>query len=447
MLTEPQSAVGAYARHVNPAFVKLLGLLGYGRVFTRALDVWLWDDAGRRYLDTLAGFGTFNLGHNHPRLARRLQAFLGEEAVQLSHTAPSAHAARCAEALAARVPAPLEVALFATGGAEAVEAAVKLARAATGRTGVLSCAGAFHGLGLGTLSLMDASRFREPFEPLLPGCERVPFGDVGALARALATRRHAAFIVEPIQAEHGVQTPPAGYLAEAQALCRRHGTLFVLDEIQTGLGRTGALFAHARAGVVPDALVLGKALGGGVAPVAVTLTSAAIHGRAFGTLRRFDLHGSTFAGYALGCAAALETLAILDEQHLVEAAAERGAELRDGLRRRLAGHPRVAEIRGEGLLVGVELRMPAAAGGRSLGGLFGQWIALQMLEGGVVCQPAAHRWDVLKLEPPLTITAGEIDDLVDTLVTVLDEHRDVPRFVADVTRRLGRQFLAGWAFP
>jgi putrescine aminotransferase len=441
------TAVATYARHVNPAFVKLQGLLGYGRVFTRAQDVWIWDDAGRRYLDALAGFGTFNLGHNHPRLVARLREFLGTEALQLSHTAPSAHAARCAAALAARLPAPLEIALFATGGAEAVEAAVKLARAATGRRGVLSCRGAFHGLGLGTLSVMEPGRFREPFEPLLPDCEQVPFGDVGALARALATRRHAAFIVEPIQAEAGVRLPPRGYLAEAQALCRRHGTLLVLDEIQTGVGRTGLAFALGREGVVPDALVLGKALGGGLAPVAVTMTSAEVHGRAFGSMRRFDLHGSTFAGYALGCAATLETLATLDAEYLVAGAAARGAALRDRLRDRLAGHPRVGAIRGEGLLIGVELQMPAVAGGRSLGGVYGQWIALQMLERGVVCQPAAHRWDVLKLEPPLTIGDGEIKQLVETLGEVLEAHRDVARFVADITRRLGRQYLAGWAFP
>src|SRR5262249_32763710 len=158
--------------------------------------------------------------------------------------------------------------------------------------------------------------------------------------------RYAAFVVEPIQAEAGVQMPPPGYLAEAHSLCRRHGTLFVLDEVQTGMGRTGALFAHQRTGVIPDALVLGKALGGGVAPVAVTLTSAAVHARAFGTLRRVDLHGSTFAGYTLGCIAAQETLAILDEDKLVTAAAERGVQLLDRLRR-LGDHPRVRAIRGE----------------------------------------------------------------------------------------------------
>jgi putrescine aminotransferase len=445
VLTEPGAAVAAYARHVNPAFVRLLGLLGYGRVFVRALDVWLWDDAGRRYLDFLAGFGAFNLGHNHPRLVRRLREALAGETPQLVHTAPSVDAARCAEALAARLAAPLEVALFATGGAEAVEAAVKLARAATGRTGVLSCEGAFHGLGLGTLSLMDAGRFRAPFEPLLPECERVPFGDLDALARALAGRRHAAFVVEPIQAEAGVRIPPPGYLGEAAALCRRHGTLVVLDEVQTGMGRTGARFAHERAGVVPDALVLGKALGGGIAPVAVTLTSPEIHARAFGTLRRFDLHGSTFAGYALGCVAAQEALAILDEEQLVTAAAERGAQLLHALRR-LDGHPRVAAVRGEGLLIGVELRLPRLAGGRSLAGLFGQWVALRMLEAGVVCQPAALRFNVLKLEPPLTVGADDAGRVVGTLAGVLDEYRDAARFLADVTRRLGRQLVARWAF-
>jgi putrescine aminotransferase len=317
------------------------------------------------------------------------------------------------------------------------------------------CEGSFHGLSLGTLSITDSARLRAPFEPLLAGCARVPFADLAALERALSARKVAAFVVEPVQAEGGVVLPPPGYLRAAQEACRRHGALLVLDEVQTGLGRCGSLFAFQDEDVVPDVLVLAKSLGGGIAPIAATVTRRQWHERAFGSTRRFDLHGSTFAGNALGCAAALETLAIVEEERLSEAAVLRGRRLVDGLARRLQDHPFVRGVRGRGLLVGIELG-PTDGGWVSRAApmlvrglarsVFGQWLALRLLEKGIVAQPASQRWDVLRLEPPLTIAEAEIDLIVETTASILDEYRSLTPLVRDVGRRLRAQRRRRGAF-
>jgi putrescine aminotransferase len=451
----PHPAVARHARHQNPAFMRLLGALGYGRVFVRARDVWLWDHQGQQYLDALAGFGVANIGHNHPRLVARLQRLLESDAVGFCHTGPAPEAAELSEALARFCGPPLEVSLFASSGSEAVDAALKLARAATRRRDFLSCDGGFHGTSLGPLSIMGELRLRDPFEPLLPGCGRVPFGDLGRLDEALASRRYAAFVVEPLQVEGGLRVAPPGYLAQAAALCRRAGTLFILDEVQTGLGRTGAPLAFHSEGVVPDVVVLAKALSGGLAPVAAAITTAELARRAYGRIDRFDLHGSTFAGGALPAVAALETLAILEQEGLCARAAARGAALLGSLRRRLGGHPLVREIRGRGLLVGIELG-PTDAGlvHRLAPGLvrlasekiFGQWAACRLLERGVICQPASQKWNVLRLEPPLTIGAAECERLAGEVAAVLDEYQRLPHLLGDVARRLHRQHRRGWSF-
>jgi putrescine aminotransferase len=440
-------SIEKYAKHVNPGLVKLLGVLGYGRVMVRATDVWLWDDEGTRYLDFLAGFGAANIGHNHPRLTKRLREFLTSETPNLLLTGPSIHTAELAETLADLLPAPLQVALFSNSGSEAVEAGLKLARAATRRTELISCGGGYHGTGFGALSVMGEERMRKPFEPLLQGCSRVPFGDLGALRAALARGRAAAFLLEPIQGEGGVVVPPRAYLHDAAELCRRHGTLSIVDEVQTGLGRTGAMFRFEEQGVIPDVLVLGKALGGSVAPIAATVTSREIYDKAYGSMDRFDLHGSTFAGNSFSCVAALETLAILREEDLVANSAELGGRLLERLRDRIADHPLVRDVRGTGLLIGVELGSPDPGRiGRKLQGVFGQWVSLKLLERGILCQPASNRWDVLKLEPPLTLKQEQADSFADALGEVLDEYRAMATIVKDVAKRVGRQFLRRGAF-
>jgi putrescine aminotransferase len=448
-------SVQAFARHVNPALVKLLGVFGYGRLFTRARGCTILDHEGREYLDCLAGFGAVPLGHNHPRLRARVAEHLAGDPLNLVHIGPSEPMATLAARLAQLAGPPFEVALFSNSGSEAVEAGLKLARAATGRSPILYCEGSWHGLNLGALSVMGAARLRAPFEPLVPGCAAVPFGDLPALEAALARTKPAAFVVEPIQCEGGVVLPPPGYLAAAQEACRRRGTILVLDEVQTGLGRVGRWFAYQDEGFVPDVLVLAKALSGGLAPIGATLASAALHARAFGATDRHDLHGSTFAGNSLSCAVALETLSIIEDEGLVARSAAAGARLKAGLEARLRGHPLAKAVRGRGLLVGVELGPTGASLVQKVApflvrgvarSMLGQWAALQLLERGLVVQPTAHAWDVLRLEPPLVVSDAEVDRIVSEVGQVLDAYEGISGVVGDVVKRVGAQGLAGWSF-
>jgi putrescine aminotransferase len=452
---ERHPVVADYERYVNPAFVKLLGTFGYGRVFVRGKGTSLWDDQGREYLDLLAGFGAVNLGHNPEGLVERMVQFLRDDAVNLVHVGPQLHAAELARALAGVVSPPLEISLFSNSGGEAVEAAMKLARAATGRSHFVYADGGFHGTGLGSLSIMGHARLRAPFEPLLPNCEAVPFADLEALERALHKRRAAAFVVEPIQAEAGVLLPPSGYLKAAQELCTKYGTLFVLDEVQTGLGRTGTLFAYQQHDFVPDVLVLGKSLGGSLVPLSVTLTSRELHQQAYGSQAKFDLHGTTYSGNALACRVGVEVLKQVQEQGLVERSARLGALLLGKLQQALAGHPLVRDVRGAGLLVGIELG-PTDSGffQRAFSGVvesvsekvFGQWLAVRLLERGIVCQPASQHWNVLRLEPPLTISEAELERAVSEIAQLLAQYTGLTPLLKDVTARLTEQYRGGWSF-
>ncbi len=447
--------VADYERYVNPAFVKLLGTFGYGRVFARGKGTSLWDDQGREYLDLLAGFGAVNLGHNPPALVERMVEFLRDDAVNLVHVGPQLHAAELGRELARAVSAPLEITLFSNSGGEAIEAAMKLGRAATGRSQFIYADGGFHGTGLGSLSIMGHARLRAPFEPLLPNCKAVPFGDLAALEQALHKRRAAVFVVEPIQAEAGVVLPASGYLKAAQALCTQYGTLLVLDEVQTGLGRTGSLFAYQQHGFVPDVLVLGKSLGGSMVPLSATLTSREVHQKAYGSQAKFDLHGTTFSGNAFACRIGVEVLKQVQEQGLAERSARLGALLLGQLQRALAGHPLVRDVRGVGLLVGIELG-PTDSGffQRAFSGVvesvsekvFGQWLAVRLLERGIVCQPASQHWNVLRLEPPLTITEAELERAVTEIAQLLGQYTKLTPLLKDVTARITEQYRGGWSF-
>ncbi len=438
-------AVVAYARHVNPTFIDLLNVLGYGRVFTRAQDVWLWDHDGKRYLDCLASFGAANLGHNHPRLIARLEQFFKTDALNCFHVGPSPYMADLAQALAGLAGEPLEITLFSNSGAEAVEAGMKLALVATRRTKIVYCDGAFHGTSLGTLVVMGDDRRRKALEPSVVNSRAIPFGDLAALEAALSKRDVAAFLVEPIQAEGGVILPPPGYLKQAQALCARHGAYLILDEVQTGIGRCGKMFAYQAEDMTPDILVLAKSLGGGIAAIGATLTSREIYRKAFGTMECFDSHGATFAGNSLACVAALETLQIMHDEKLAANSAARGEQLLSGLQKKLAGHPFVKNIRGRGLLAAVEIGPTASGWANNLAPslvslvskkVFGQWISLKLLERGIVCQPAANRWDILKVEPALTIREAEVEQFIDTIGSILHEYQSLPVLLADVAKRV-----------
>lgn len=443
MKTSQRPEVQRYARHVNPHLITLLGVLGYGRLFTRAQGSRIEDHRGNSYLDALAGFGAIPLGHHAERLRIRFERALEEEPWG-EEEGPRAEELK--ERLRER--SGLDGVGLASSGAEAVDLALKLALAATQRSVLLGCEGSYHGLNLGALSLAGEARLRQPFGPLLE-CRKVPYGDLDALEKALAQGDIAAFVLEPIQIEGGMKVAPAGYLAACKELCARHGTLLILDEIQSGLGRCGLDFLWQNGGTKPDLLVLGKALGGSYCALAAVLTSPKILERA----SRHAPHlagGYLVAGVNVASAVALEFLDLLDDG-LLKAVRSRGDELLRGLQRGLEKHPLVRGVRGQGLLVGVEL-------GLDMGGWrlplpssvppppFGHWVSLRLLEEGVLCQPTTHRPDVLRLEPPLSISSADVATVVDRVLRVMRECSSASAVLSALLWRLGRQARSGWEF-
>ena len=314
-----------HSRNLNEQMVRVLKAIGYDVGFCRGEGQYLYDREGTRYLDLLSGFGVFAIGRNHPALREALKSILDSELPNLVQMDVSTLAGILAERLLAHVPY-LDKALFLNSGSEAVEAAIKFARAATGRPGIVYCEHAFHGLSYGALSLNGDDIFRNGFEPLLPGCVRVPFNDLVGLERALHSQTIAAFIVEPIQGK-GVNVPTNDYLKSAAELCRRHGTLFVADEVQTGIGRTGRFLAVEHWNVEPDMVLLAKTLSGGHVPVAAILARKKIFDKVFDRMERAVAHGSTFGGNDLAMAAGIATLDVLASERLIEKAARTGEYL------------------------------------------------------------------------------------------------------------------------
>src|SRR5437763_15175319 len=347
------------ARHLDSSLVDLLRILGFDKEYVSAEGSHLYDAAGRAYLDFHTGEGFASLGHNHPDVRDVLRAALAANLVDGGQLHHSALAGMLAEALSQRLPDGLDAVFFTSTGAEAVDSAMKFARACTGRPRLISCDSSFYGVTLGPLSLVGDDFFKEGFGPLLPGCERVPFGDLSRLEAELRSKDVAAFILEPIQGRM-VTLPPAGYLTAALELCRRYGTLFVIDEIQTGLWRTGKWFALEQWGLEPDFVLIGKALSGGYMPVAAMVTRREIFQRAVGTLERSYVHQSTFGRNRLSMAAGLATLRVIKRDGLVEHADRLGDLLRSGLAELQERYELVHQVRGHGLMIGIELGIPSS---------------------------------------------------------------------------------------
>jgi putrescine aminotransferase len=408
-----------HAEHINPTLIEALALLGYGRDFVRAQGVRLWDRQGREYLDLLAGYGSLPLGHNHPDVRAAIEEVLSAGIPNFLQVSPQPLAGALARRLSQAAPGDLRIAYLMSSGSEAVDGAMKLARAATHRPRFVAAERGFHGITLGALSVTGGKRHRAAFEPLLPGCVLVPFGDAGAVERELRKRDVAAVVLEPMQGEGGMRPAPSGYLPEVARLCRRYGTLLVLDEIQTGLGRTGRMFACEEHGVEPDVLLVAKGLSGGLVPVSAFLTRRPIWERAYGTLQRYDIHSATFTGGPLACAAAIATLEVIARDRLAEHAAQVGAHLGERLREVTAGHALLREVRGKGLLWGIELRAP---GGGLTAELVGQWLAVGLIERQMVTQVCTQAAEVVRAEPPLLVTREDIDRFAEALRAVLATH-------------------------
>lgn len=427
--TSERSLTDAYIDHVNPQWVKLLSLLEMNVGYERCVGAELFTTDGRRILDFLSGYCVHNAGHNHPAIISALKDELDKTGpVMLQSNVPEL-AGELAERLCDLAGGGLSKVFFASSGSEGIEAAIKFARVYTGRTGLLACERAFHGLTCGALSLMDGEYWRKGFGPLLPETVSVPFGDLKALESELASGRYAAFFVEPIQAEGGIQIPGEDCLREAQQLCRRHGTLMVADEVQTGMFRTGLFLASHHFDIQPDIVVLAKALSGGLIPVSAVLMRNDVHASVFSSFKRSIVHASTFSENSLSMRAGLATLDVLENERLGERASHLGMELREQLFEALSGYEMVKEVRGKGMLNGIEftapqrlaLRVPFEAFAKVHPAMFGQILVMRLFrDSGILTQICGNNFMVLKVAPPLVISASEIARFVSAIREVVE---------------------------
>jgi ornithine--oxo-acid transaminase len=421
-----------WARTINPQFVRVLRTIDFDRTWERAEGAYLWDSKGDRYLDMLGGFGMVNVGRNNRRVRDTLIEALELDlpgAVQLGATALPG---LLAEALLARVPERLERVQFTSSGTEAIEAVLKLGRAATKRSRVISADHGFHGLTLGSLSANGNPEFTARFGPLLPGFDQVPFGDLDALELELRREDVAVFLVEPVQGK-GVNLPPDGYLQGAQALCRRYGTLFCVDEIQTGFGRTGKLFAFEHWGLEPDLVPVAKSLSGGYVPVGALLMSRAVHEAVYDSMQNAVAHGSTFAPNELGMVAGLATLQELDDERLVEHSARLGTKLLELTQPLVDEFDVVREVRGLGLMWAIEFGEPESRKlswkmiERMQPGLFAQLVVGPLFsQYRILSQVAGHKIAVLKVLPPLVISDEDIEYFAESLASSIKRAQRTP---------------------
>ena len=418
-----------YSAHVNPQWVRLLHVLDMDVKYDRCAAAELFTCDGRTILDFLSGYCVHNTGHNHPAVIDALKEELdrGGPAMLQSHIPELA--GDLAGRLIRLAGGRLSKVSFCSSGSEGVETAIKFSRARTGRAGLLYAQGAFHGLTCGALSLMDDPFWSEGFGPMLPGTEAIPFGDLAALEQRLATRKFAAYIVEPIQAEAGIRMPAGDYLRQAQELCRRYGSLLVLDEVQTGMFRTGPFLASHRYGADPDMVVLAKAMSGGLVPSGAVLMTDDIYESVYHSLKRAIVHTSTFSENGLAMRAGLATLDVLESEDLGRRAIERGEYLGQRLRDTLAGFEMVRDVRGEGLLSGIEfqpprqlrLRVAFEAFRQIHPGLFGQVLVMRLFrDRNVLTQICGNNFMVLKAAPPLVVSERQIDDFVAAVRDVVE---------------------------
>ncbi|MCX8252727.1 Aminotransferase class-III [Beijerinckiaceae bacterium RH AL1] len=422
-----------HTAHMNEQMVRVLQTIGYDVGFRAGQGQYLFDRKGDRYLDLLSGWGVFAIGRNHPTVRDALKAVLGSDLPNLIQMDVSVLSGVLAERLLAYTPW-LDKVFFSNSGAEAVEAAIKFARCATGRPDIAYADHAFHGLSYGALSLTGDRMFRDGFGTLLPGCVEVPFNDLAALERKLAGKQVAAFIVEPIQGK-GVNIPDDDYLAGAQALCRKYGTLFVCDEIQTGLGRTGKFFALEHWGVEPDMVLVAKALSGGHVPVGAVLTTKRVFDKVFSRMDKAVVHGSTFAKNDMAMAAGLATLEVIEREGLVANAAAKGDRLMAAFREMAERWEFVKTVRGKGLMIGLEFGSPKSLKLKAAwslletanAGLFSQIITIPIFKNHkIVVQVAGHGLNVVKLLPPLTITDADCDWIESAFEDVIADAHKVP---------------------
>jgi ornithine--oxo-acid transaminase len=423
-----------HEQHLNSTLVRVQRIIGFDAVYARAEGAYLYDREDRDYLDFLSGYSVFNIGRNHPAVKKAISDVLAMDLPNMVQMDCSLLSGLFAEALLKKLPSHLDAVFFCNSGAEANEGAIKFARAATGRNGLVSIDKAFHGLSHGALSVMGDNHFQEGFGPLLNDCVRIPMGDIAALEKLLARRDVAAFLIEPVQGK-GVNFPRDDFYREAQRLCRLYGTLLISDEVQTGLGRTGRWWGFQHWDLEPDIITVAKSLSGGYVPCAAIVARRSIYQGTFSRLDRCVVHSSTFGRNNLAMACGLATLQVMDDENLVERARDTGTELLRRLNALKEKHSLIKEVRGFGLMIAIEFHEPRELslrmGWKFLHAvereLFSQMLVTALFQKHrILTQIAGHEMDVIKILPPLIIGEKEMVRFVHALDAVLTDCRSFP---------------------
>ncbi|MBV9382028.1 MAG: aspartate aminotransferase family protein [Streptosporangiaceae bacterium] len=435
------------SRFLNPQLPRTLHTIGFDKVYERAEGAYLYDTDGNSYADFLAGFGVFAAGRNHPVIRKALHDALDAGLADWTQFDCPPISGLLAERLLARAPG-LDRVFFCNSGTEAVESALKFARYATGRGRVIYCDHAFHGLTTGSLSVNGSAEFRSGFGPLLPDAP-IQLGDLDALEAELRKGDVAALIVEPVQGK-GVHMPPPGFLTAAASMLHDHGALLICDEVQTGLGRTGKFFAYQHEDVRPDIVTLAKALSGGYVPVGAMLATAPVFEKVYSSMDRVMVHSTTFKGGVLAMAAGLASLAVIENEGLVENAARTGEALRGALLELAGRYDVLAEVRGKGLMIGLEFGKPRSVRARASWnmlqkarvGLFAQMVVVALFQRHrVLTQVSGDHMEVIKLIPPLMIGDAEVKLFAGALADVMDDASRGTGLMWDFGRTLVKQAM------
>jgi ornithine--oxo-acid transaminase len=436
-----------HAKHINPANVRTLKTIGFDRCYTRATGPYLWDVKGEKYLDLLGGYGVFGLGRNHPEICRVLKEFLDLEYPSLVKMEAPLLSGLLAAELKKRMPNELDMVFFTNSGAEGIETAIKYAKCATGRPALLHCKKSFHGLTCGALALNGDSNFRDGFAPFLPDCRMIPFNDLEALEKELKKGDVAGFIVEPVQGK-GVNLPAPGYLLAAQQLCRKHGALFIDDEVQVGMGRTGKFLAIEHDGPVdPDIVVLAKSLSGGFVPVGAVLCKKWVHEKVFSSMQRSVVHSSTFSQGSMAMVAGLAALDVIDREHLIANAAKMGDLIGHGVQAMIPRFEFLREVRWRGLIMGIEFGSPKSLSLKLAWttchaldkSLFPQAAVIPLMnKHHIITQVAGHGVDVMKLLPPLVINESDVKWFLTAFEDVMVQMHKFPGPAWDVLTGIGK---------
>ena len=441
--------VALQRENINPQFARVLRLIGFDKVYVRGLGQYLYDEEDSEYLDMLGGYAVHNVGRNHPVVIRALKDLMDSQPATLVQMDAPLLSGLLAERLKELTPQTLDTVYFTNSGTEGVETAIKFARKKTRRPRVLFCDHSFHGLSNGSLSLNTDESYRTGFDPLLPGCEKVPLNDTAAAAAELEREDVAAFVLEPVQGK-GVFIARDEYLREVRELCSRHGTVLVFDEVQTGFGRTGRMFAMEHSGVEPDVLVLSKALSAGLVPVGAVLTTRSIYDGVFDSLDNCVVHSSTFGQGAYAMAAGLATLHVFEEEGIVENSRRMGALLLDGLKELAGRFELISEVRGRGLMIGIELGKPSSLklkmgwklANKLQKGLVAQAMVMSLLaDHRILAQVAGHGLEVIKLIPPLVIDETDVGRFLGAFEEVLERSHRFPGPIWEFTTRLAKHTI------